>query len=77
MKLHLFNFFSSINLSPDVYCPKCSNKLHRISDGLLGTAWICEKCHNVYQLHLMKVPDRELSDDYMKYALGEILKLEQ
>ena len=77
MKIHLSNLFASVHLSPSTYCPNCHNSLVQIADGLMGTAWICKKCHNIYQLHLIKVPKKELNPDYMKYALNAIKKLEE
>lgn len=72
MKVHLYNFYASVNLSADTYCPSCSNRLHKLSDGLFGTAWICEKCHLIYQLHLIKVPKKRINKEFMEYALNEL-----
>ena len=76
MKIHLSNLFASVHLSSDTYCPSCHNHLVQIVDGLLGTAWICEKCNGVYQLHLIKVREKELNSDYMEYALSKLKKEE-
>lgn len=72
MKIDLIGFHASIHLREDIYCPNCNGRLKQIMNGFLGTAWICKKCHSVYQLHLIKVPKKELNKEYMDYALKEI-----
>lgn len=77
MKIDLYQLHATVHLNPDVYCPNCGGTLKQIANGIFGTAWICVKCHSVYQLHLIKVPKKELNKEYMEYALKEIKKGEK
>lgn len=72
MKIRLYDFFASVSLLPDrVFCD-CGDRLYEISNGLLDRLWICESCHNVYQLELRKIPLNKLSKDYIKQSIDEL-----
>jgi hypothetical protein len=54
----------------DAYC-QCGETLKEVSDGLLGIAFYCPKCENVYRLKLVKVSKNKISKEYLKQARAE------
>jgi hypothetical protein len=63
-----FNLFAIPKL--EGYC-KCGNKLYEVSNGLLGKAWFCKKCENVYLLELRKVPEKKITKKYLEQCRKE------
>ena len=49
----------------------CNSYLVQVSNGLLSSAMFCKKCKNVYVLKLVKVPDSEVTEEFLIQAEKE------
>ena len=71
----IFNKFK-INAAPffcDAYC-KCGKELIEVSNGFLSSSLFCQKCENVYEIKMVKVPKKRLSKDYLEQCREEASK---
>ena len=48
----------------DAYC-RCGEKLVEVDNGFLSIAMYCPKCENIYTLKLIKVPNKNISKEYI------------
>ena len=69
MKISLKDIIAIPELRRNVYSSCCGDELFSISDGLFDNAWICETCHNIFQLQLVKIPKKKLTKEFMKQAI--------
>lgn len=54
----------------EAYC-NCGQELKTVSNGLLASALFCPKCEAVYQLKLIRVPKKQISDEYLEQCRRE------
>jgi len=62
-----------INAAPFIshaYC-KCGNNLKMVSNGWFSKAMFCPKCEKVYQLKLIKVPDKKVNPEFLEQCRKE------
>ena len=50
----------------DAYCSNCRGLLTEVPNGLISSVWYCEKCENVYELRLIKIPNGKVSERFLK-----------
>ena len=55
----------------DAKC-KCGNYAREVSDGLLSSALYCPHCEAVYQLKMVKVPDKKVTEEYLEQCRKEM-----
>lgn len=55
----------------DAYC-ECGADLKEVSNGWFSRAMFCPKCHNVYELKLIKFAKNKINADFIKEAIEEI-----
>ena len=70
MKFDNFEIYATPHII-EAYC-RCGNTLIEVSNGLFSRAMFCSKCENVYQLKLIKVPQKKISSDFLKQARKEV-----
>jgi len=69
----LFNGFE-LSARPFIdraYC-KCGQELKEVSNGFFSFAMFCKKCHNAYELKLVKYAKKRLNKDWIRQSLEEI-----
>lgn len=54
----------------DAKCPKCRRSLVTLPDGLLSELYVCVKCKAAYEIGLVKVPTRRLTDVEQMVAIA-------
>jgi len=52
-------------------CRECHNYLKEVSNGLLDTVLFCPKCEIVYEVKLVKVPDKKISSRFLDHCRKE------
>ena len=45
---------------------KCGHYCEVVSNGFLAEAMFCPKCETVYELRMIKVPDKKVSKEYLE-----------
>ena len=48
----------------DALC-KCGNYTKQVSNGWFGFALFCPKCETVYELKMVKVPQKKVNNDFL------------
>lgn len=59
----------SVVASPHIInasCKKCHGTLKEVDNGWLSTAMFCPKCESVFILKLIKMPNKKISEDFLK-----------
>ena len=67
-----FNKFSigAIPFIYEAYC-KCGKELRQVSNGFLSSALFCSKCESVYELKMVQVPAKKLTERFLEQARRE------
>jgi len=55
----------------DAYC-KCGNKLHEVPNGFMSIVMYCQKCEDVYQLKLVKMPKAKVPRDFLEQCKSKL-----
>jgi len=63
MKFDKFRL-SAMPVLQEAYC-LCGNNLFEVGNGFFSSAWFCPKCENVYTLKLVKIPDKNISEQFL------------
>ena len=56
-------------------CRKCHNYLKMVSNGLFENVLFCPKCEIVYELKLIRVPEKKLSKEFLEQCRQETKKV--
>ena len=56
----------------DAHC-KCGNSLIQVSNGLFSNVMFCKTCENVYELKLIKVPSKKVSQGFLEQARKQVI----
>ncbi len=51
---------------------KCGESLVQVDNGWLSKAMFCPKCENVYVLKLTKVPNKQVSENFIAQCRKEV-----
>jgi len=66
-----------IHASPfmtNAYCKVCRGSLVEVSNGWFSSAMFCPKCKIAYTVKLIKVPDKQVSKEFLEQAEKEANK---
>ena len=60
----------------DARC-KCGKALIEVSNGWFSISMFCPKCENIYQLKLIKIPDKKINKEFLEQCRKEVKKKEK
>lgn len=67
MKFKNFSIHASPFIS-DAYC-ECGNSLKEVSNGFFSIVMFCSICENIYQLKLIKVPNKKIDHEFLEQCI--------
>ncbi len=53
---------------------KCGNELIEVANGWFSSAMFCGKCENVYMVKLVKLPNEEITKEFLEQCRQYIKK---
>jgi hypothetical protein len=65
----------SIHAEPFIskaYCKKCHGSCQQVSNGWFSACLFCPTCEIVYELKMVKVPEKKVSEEFLAQAREEV-----
>ena len=53
---------------------KCGNYAKEVSNGIVGRAMFCPNCETVYELKMVKIPEKKISEEFLEQCRQEAQK---
>ena len=54
---------------------KCGNHTKEVSNGFLSSALYCPHCESVYELKMVKVPNKNITNEFLEQCREQVKKI--